>query len=237
MDADDISLPGRFEAQTAALSRDPALVMVGADFDIVDRALRLIEHKRLIRDPIYRLWRLQFHNNYGHGTMMAPTRALIDAGRYDENLRFAQDYDLWSRMADARNTFIVPDTLYLYRYVEKSGQASVKNEAAQLRAAAGVSARSMRISAPDLTEDECSRLRALHWPFESGRAPSDAVPLIPRLFVGFCRRFRIEFQDKARLARLVGQDVAESIQNRDLPDAATTNVLRFLRKEAERDFP
>ncbi len=82
MDADDVSEPQRLEAQIAELESHPQVDLVGSFFDIVDCEGRLIERKELITDPIYRLWRLQFHNNYGHGTVMFRKRAVADIGMY-----------------------------------------------------------------------------------------------------------------------------------------------------------
>ncbi len=109
MDADDVSLPNRLEAQVHELDLDKRLDLVGCFFDIVDDENRLIERKELITDPVYRLWRLQFHNNYGHGTVMLRKESILNAGSYDESLSYAQDYDLWSRISTRHNTTIIPD--------------------------------------------------------------------------------------------------------------------------------
>jgi glycosyltransferase involved in cell wall biosynthesis len=154
MDADDVSLPNRLENQVHELDADSGLDLVGCFFDIVDGEGRLIERKELITDPVYRLWRLQFHNNYGHGTVMLRKRSVLDAGSYDENLSYAQDYDLWSRISTRNNTGIIPEVLYLYRMVEDGMQASVKNYEVQLTNALGVSNRNLMACNPSLNEKE-----------------------------------------------------------------------------------
>ncbi len=163
MDADDISTPDRLKIQVAAFDGQPDLDLVGSFFDVVDGLGQVIERKELITEPIYRLWRLQFHNNYGHGTMMLRTSAVLKVGMYDESLRYAQDYDLWSRLSRKENTNIVPDVLYYYRMVEQSQQASVKNYDEQLAAAVLISNRNLKQCNPGLADAGCMEVRALYW--------------------------------------------------------------------------
>ena len=119
MDADDISLPERLEIELEMITRNQELDFVGTFFDVIDECENLVQKKELIRDPVYRLWRLMFHNNYGHGTMLFRKSAVINAGMYDVSLRFAQDYDLWSRISKKNNNTIIPEYLYRYRMNEK----------------------------------------------------------------------------------------------------------------------
>ncbi len=206
MDADDVSLPHRLETQVHELDADRGLDLVGCFFDIVDGEGRLIERKELITDPVYRLWRLQFHNNYGHGTVMLRKKSVLDAGSYDENLSYAQDYDLWSRISTRHNTRIIPEVLYRYRMVEDGMQASVKNYEIQLANALGVSNRNLMACNPSLSEKDCQEVRALYWKCGREGISVRAVELLPGLFEGFCRRFGIVNQEKSRLAQNIAMD-------------------------------
>lgn len=208
MDADDVSFPHRLEAQVNALESNVNLDLVGSFFDIIDGEGKLIERKELITDPIYRLWRLQFHNNYGHGTVMFRKSAVIDIGMYDEKLLYAQDFDLWSRLSRKDNTDIVPEVLYGYRLIEQGQQASVKNYDAQLATAIRISNRNLRACNPDLTEKDCEEVRALYWKFQLDTFTSNAMKLLPATFAGFCKRYGINGEERSRLAQMVEGNVA-----------------------------
>jgi len=213
MDGDDVSLPGRLEAQIGEFERDPRLDLVGCFFDVVNAAGRVTETKELITDPIYRLWRLQFHNNYGHGAMMYRKQAILDAGQYNENLKCAQDFDLWSRVSRKRNTKIVPEVLYQYRMVAQGSQASVKNYAEQLATAVAISNRSLMACNRTLSEDDCEEVRALYWKFRRESVSFEGLVAIPDTLGGFCWRYGLDTEERARLIHRVALDALEEIES------------------------
>jgi|GEM_PF-379004 len=217
MDSDDVSHPRRLEAQVREVARNTTLDLVGTFFDVIDRDGQVLETKDLITDPIYRLWRLQFHNNYGHGTMLLKKQAVVDAGMYDEELRHAQDYDLWSRLSRKANTMIVPEVLYSYRMVRESEQTSVKNYDSQLLAAIGVSNRSLMLCNADLCEADCEEVRALYWKFQRDSITVDGIRAIPRTLEGFCERYRVEGRDKSRLLQHVLRDAEAEVRQQEQP--------------------
>lgn len=212
MDADDVSSTKRLEAQVNELDTDDRLDLVGCFFDVIDREDRLVERKELITDPVYRLWRLQFHNNYGHGTVMLRRKAVISAGLYNEDLTYAQDYDLWSRLSRKDNTMIIPEVLYSYRLVENSMQASVKNYDVQLATALGVSNRNLTACKPGLTERECGEIRALYWKCGYDSISTGAVKLLSSLLEGFCTRFGIDNDERSRLAQNIASDLIVEVE-------------------------
>ena len=93
MDADDVSAPRRLELQHEAISLNRDLDLVGSFFRVIDDRGEVVEEKQILIDEYYRLWRLQFHNNYAHGSMMFRESAVAAAGMYNEELTVAQDYD------------------------------------------------------------------------------------------------------------------------------------------------
>lgn len=228
MDADDVSLPNRLENQIHKFDSDSGLDLVGCFFDIVDGEGRLIERKELITDPVYRLWRLQFHNNYGHGTVMLRKKSVLEAGSYDENLSYAQDYDLWSRISTRNNTIIVPEVLYHYRMVENGMQASVKNYDVQLANALGVSNRNLMACNPSLSEKDCQDVRALYWKCGREGISLRAVELLPGLLDGFCRRFGIVNEEESRLAQNIAMDaIAEAKKSEGLGSSEQKKIIEL----------
>lgn len=211
MDADDVSVPGRLQAQVDRLDRDDRLDLVGCFFDVIDGAGTLVERKELFTDPIYRLWRLQFHNNYGHGSIMMRKRSVVEAGMYDETLRYAQDYDLWSRLSRRDNTAMIADVLYRYRMANKSGQSSIRNYDAQLATAIQVSNRSLTACNPRLTEADCREIRALYWEFELDHVSSAGLALVPETLEGFCERYHIRGTEKESLVNRVTREASGEV--------------------------
>lgn len=211
MDADDVSLPDRLKSQITEFDSHPSLDLVGTFFDMVDADSNLIERKTLIVDPVYRLWRLQFHNVFGHGTMMFRKSAVTAVGMYDENLLYAQDFDLWSRISGPRNTTIVPDVQYLYRMNSDGNQASVKNYDAQLQTAIRTSTRNLTACNPDLSECDCEEVRALYWKFQQEKVSVRGIALIPPTIDGFCRIHGIEGKDRSQLVQKICRDVRDEL--------------------------
>ena len=216
MDADDVCRPDRLELQIRETAAHPQIDLLGSFFDIVDENGDLIETKEIFGDPIYRLWRLQFHNNYGHGTVILKKRSVMDAGMYDERLLYAQDYDLWSRISRKENTGIIPEVLYHYRLVQQSGQASVRNYDAQLAAAVSISNRNLQACNPSLSEAECVELRALYWKFQIEGVTVKGVKALPATLEGFFRRYGINSVDQRILAGSVKQDAIAEVEKSKL---------------------
>jgi hypothetical protein len=216
MDADDVCRTDRFDLQIKEMEAHPQIDLLGSFFDVIDEKGRLIETKELITDPIYRLWRLQFHNNYGHGTVMLKKQAALRQGMYDDTLLYAQDYDLWSRISRKDNTGIIPEVLYHYRMFEQSGQASVRNYDAQLAAAIGISNRNLRACNPLLSETDCMEVRALYWKFQIDGVTIKGIEALPDTLEGFCSRYEINASDQRNLMQSVERDAIEEAEKSNL---------------------
>jgi glycosyltransferase involved in cell wall biosynthesis len=238
MDADDVSMRNRLELEVRELDSDMRIDLVGCFFDVVDGKGRHIETKELITDPIYRLWRLQFHNNYGHGTVMLRKKSVLNVGSYDENLSYSQDYDLWSRLSTKNNTVIVPEVMYRYRMVEEGVQASVKNYDLQLTNALRVSDRNLMACDDRLSVGVCQELRALYLKLDRGGISVRAVEFLPGVLEGFCRRFTIGIEEKSRLSQKIAMDVmAEAEKSEDLSPGEQKEIIEKSRLLAGGDLP
>lgn len=208
MDSDDVSDITRLEKQVRQVEINPRLDMVGTFFDIIDKNDNLIRSKTLLTDPLYRLWRLQFHNNYAHGSMMMKKSSVQMIGKYNVALKYAQDYDLWRRLSKKDNTMIIPEALYRYRMVEDSAQASVRNYDDQLGAAVTISNNSLRTSVATLTDEELIHVRSVYWNFQLPTVSDAGLSIIPGLFQGFCTRYDLNFDEREALWKVVDDDLA-----------------------------
>lgn len=207
MDADDICLPDRFKAQFEIISSSNALDLVGTFFEIIDEYGHVIQKKKLIKNPIYRLWRLLFHNNYGHGTIMFRKSTVIAAGMYDTKFVFAQDFDLWSRISQKNNTYMLPEYLYQYRVNAQGEQASVKNYENQLRAAIWISDRNLRSCNPELGPQDLIDLRSLYWEFQLTEVSNRAPVLALKTLNTFFGRYDLDYGERDYLTKRVELDL------------------------------
>ncbi|MBI2881404.1 MAG: methyltransferase domain-containing protein [Candidatus Tectomicrobia bacterium] len=115
MDADDFSYPNRFQNQVAFLDAHPEYALIGCYYHIVDAAGQLLglQYRPVQNEDLQRA--LLHANQFAHGAVMFRRRAFDRAGGYDPQFRYAQDYDLWLRMADDFNLFNIPKALYAWR--------------------------------------------------------------------------------------------------------------------------
>ncbi len=183
--------------------------LVGTFFEIIDKNGDVVQKKELITDPIYRLWRLLFHNNYGHGTVMFRKSTVIGAGMYDTRLRFAQDFDLWSRISKKDNTHIIPEILYKYRMNTEGEQASVKNYDDQLQAAIWISDRNLKSCNPELEDQDLIDLRSLYWEFQLPNVSERAPGLARKTLKTFCDKYNLDNDEKRDLENRVELDLAD----------------------------
>ena len=109
-DADDRSLPERLERQLDMLESDPAIGVVGCRMREVDQngRTRRSRIRFAVGDVTDRLVRF----NSIPGTAAAVRRDVAQSvGGFDPKYRYAQDYDLWLRIADHHRVVCLPDEL------------------------------------------------------------------------------------------------------------------------------
>ena len=101
MDADDISLPERFEIQADALDRQPDVLAIGsfvqridADGDTIAVSKWPLTHEEIDAGL------LRGRGGLAHPTAMIRSGALRAVGGYRQKFAFAQDKDLWLRLAE-----------------------------------------------------------------------------------------------------------------------------------------
>jgi glycosyltransferase involved in cell wall biosynthesis len=132
-DAGDISLPGRLAMQAALLREDASLAFVGCGFDLVgpqgEQLSDTFTEQRAsqdgLRDPDGRSVPYPHH-----GSVMFRASAYRRAGGYRREFYFAQDVDLWTRLAEQGSWGYASQVLYEVRF-ELDG-ISARHRGAQL---------------------------------------------------------------------------------------------------------
>jgi len=115
MDADDISLPGRFQAQVDRFKRDPELGVLGTWARRVHKDGTPIEEVRYPDSHAWITQRLEIANVFHHGSMMFRYSCLKTLGRPIWRLRYGQDYDLYLRLLDSTKFGFVEGIYYVAR--------------------------------------------------------------------------------------------------------------------------
>ena len=99
IDSDDFCEPGRFEKQIDFLLKHPDHILVGTALRYVNEKSETIGERRYPESDEQIKKRLVTVNCIAQPSVMARRQALFDAGGYDEEFPFAEDYALWIRLA------------------------------------------------------------------------------------------------------------------------------------------
>jgi glycosyltransferase involved in cell wall biosynthesis len=137
-DADDLSYPRRLSAQVDFLDRAPHVVVLGTQVRMIGarrRYLHVEPWPKSTLDLAIR-WQLLFDSPFIHSSVMFRKSAIAALGGYDESFATSQDFELWSRVAEAgyqmRN---LSEALLDFRLHEGSVSAAYGHEGvAKLRA-------------------------------------------------------------------------------------------------------
>ncbi|MBN1490093.1 MAG: glycosyltransferase [Phycisphaerae bacterium] len=159
-DADDLSLPDRFARQVERFDAEPDLGLLGTAFDICDANGRRVGTQVVpITDTEIRLQML-FDNAFCHASMMLRRRVLPGViGGYDATVRYAQDYELWSRLLRVTRGANLAEPLVVHRQHEANVTTRAHDE--QQQTAVRIAAREIAEHCPSvvLTLDEVGALR------------------------------------------------------------------------------
>ena len=132
-DADDISLPDRFEKQLAYFDRHPDVGLLGT------RPIFIDENDEIIQDSSYIFVsrpedipsRLMDNNCIHHGSIMVRKEIIDQVGFYKVELEPSEDYDLWLRISEISKIANLEEGLYKYR--EHKQSISSKKRTIQMR--------------------------------------------------------------------------------------------------------
>lgn len=130
-DADDISLPHRFEKQVHFLETHQDVVLLSSLLELIDASGRSIKVIPDVFEPDLLDWYLLFdHYLGGHSQFMFRRVQLINLGGYDEKYRYGQDYVLICRLATVGKIFILPEVLLKLRFHNESISITKREEQA-----------------------------------------------------------------------------------------------------------
>jgi len=100
MDADDVSLLDRLKEQYNFLEAHPTIALVGSWAESMDEYGIVTEIRKVPTDPETIRFELVLRNCFFHSSVCFRREAVKKVGGYDATYRHAQDYELFSRLAD-----------------------------------------------------------------------------------------------------------------------------------------
>ncbi|WP_170000229.1 glycosyltransferase [Campylobacter sp. RM9328] len=129
MDADDISLPTRFEEQLKIMENDKNIVVCGSWVNIFgenrkDKVFKYFEQDKEIKANLI------MSCCFAHPSVIMRKSVFVDNNIwYDENFKNAEDYHLWTQLAKVGKFYNIPRVLLNYRFLETSiTRVADKNE-------------------------------------------------------------------------------------------------------------
>ncbi len=126
MDSDDVSLPERLRKQVHYLQANPQIGAVGVYTHVVTEDMqRKYDHEPPVRhaEIVLNHYVGIASGAYVHASLMCRRKLLVDAGGYDESLRYSPDLDLMTRLLG--RTFFANIAEHLYVYRRRAGQLTV----------------------------------------------------------------------------------------------------------------
>lgn len=120
-DADDVSLPERFERQYQLLTSSSEIGFVSSYCEVIgpeEEGLEVVRRPMDVDEASEGL----LHRKLGpiHGTVMFKKQVYQAAGGYREQFYYGQDADLWLRMIQHGKIAYVPEVLYRFRWHENA---------------------------------------------------------------------------------------------------------------------
>ena len=121
IDADDVSMPHRFETQLKYFDSDPTLTLCSSSFKVIDANGNVIRDNQPpstsgdLMEWHLLAWHLLFMNHIAHSSVMAKKEVLLESGGYPDWAVVSADYGLWSSISMRYKMILVPDTLVCWR--------------------------------------------------------------------------------------------------------------------------
>jgi len=122
LDADDLWLPEKLEKQLAAFTADREVMLVFTEHRAFDengfRISPFSKKERLMKGDIVK--NIFLHTRVTTSTVMVRKEAIQEVGLFEENLKAAEDDNLWMRIALRCKIHLIDEVLVHYRWTENS---------------------------------------------------------------------------------------------------------------------
>ncbi len=120
LDADDFSLPERLEKQVRFLDENPDFVLCGSRFQEWVGGKGFPQRIPFIQSDAGIRRKISCYNPFAHSTVMFRKETYLEAGGYNPEVRFGQDFDLWVRMLEKGKGYNLDHILGVLRFHQDS---------------------------------------------------------------------------------------------------------------------
>ncbi len=210
MDADDLSLPERFERQVEFLDAHPEVGILGSEEIFIDPQGQQIGRMSHLHDDLSIRWASLLSNVFFHPTVMLRRSVLTDHQlEYQAGIRYAQDYDLWVRLLRHTRAANLEQALVWYRVYPESISSRHRQE--QMEIHARISLAHLQRTFPEfqITPEEHTALAAA---FTGKLSPSQAWqrPALARRYLELWQAFARQHAGDPVLAHLRHEAVVQA---------------------------
>ena len=213
-DADDVSLPGRFEKQVTYLDAHPAVGLLGTAYSVINESGKCLATHRHPQVNTEILWQMLFHNAFCHTSMMW-RRNLFEPGGgwYDERLLYSQDYELWVRLMQTTTGANLDLPLVAWRQHDANIDATSRIQQQELATVIAWEQIHGLLKDKAVTQDQVRSLREWYWMLPS-RLSADDLPtcrLYLDLLDAFGKQSRIDSSVLSRIRQSWVTRIFESL--------------------------
>ncbi|MBZ2167692.1 glycosyltransferase family 2 protein [Marinobacter sp. F4216] len=114
-DADDIALKNRLQKQVGYLENNADVWVLGCGLEMIDGEGKFISNWIHPTGCNVVRWNLLFNNCVAHSSSVFRRDVVEKIGVYDKQYRYAEDYELWSRVSRSHQVENLPEPLQKYR--------------------------------------------------------------------------------------------------------------------------
>jgi len=116
-DADDVSLPNRFEEQIKYFEEHPEIAVLGTNVYKINKEGEVIGKGIVLANPGNEILKT---NQFRHGSVMFKKGVTDKLGGYNELFKLSQDYELWLRIAKHYGVRNLTQMLYKLRFHDEN---------------------------------------------------------------------------------------------------------------------
>jgi len=181
--------------------------------------------------PYLLKWRLLFTNTFVHSAVMFRKDSVLSIGGYSENMQYAQDYDLWSRLSMHWEVANIPIVLVKWRFWK--GGISTPHAKSQEKAAIQIAKRNMaHVKGEHPVESTFECLKGLYGPKSAKKPRIEDIDRLcetaGKLLEAFCQKFYHKNQDVSKGIRVeIATHVFSYIFNRPCPKIEKAQMILY----------
>lgn len=211
MDADDISLPERFERQVEFMEEHKDIGILGSRVDFIDADGKYQKTWQLPLRPAVVRWSLLFGCVVAHPSVLMRNEVIAELGYYRMQALHIEDYDLWTRALAITNIANLPEVLVKRRTWNKnvtSQNAIAQGESVTKVAQAMISG----LLGSDIDPDRVAKLLGIgngdHSTLTSIEEIESVAALIEQIHGSFQEQTSLDHNDVRQISRDVGRKLA-----------------------------